>query len=144
MEIFARIAEERIKEALGRGELTDLPGRGKPLVFEDDSLVPEDQRLSMKILRNAGCIPPELELKKEIMALRDLIAVMDEGEGKVAKMRELNYKLMKFNMRMKRPINVEESYSEKVFEKLTSRGNFTPHPRPLPQGERGLSLISPS
>lgn len=121
MGILARIAEERIKEALGRGEFANLPGRGKPIVFEDDSMVPEDQRLAMKILRNAGCIPPELELKKDIMALRDLIAVMDEGEGKVEKIRELNYKLMKFNMRMKRPINVEESYSEKVFEKLTSR-----------------------
>lgn len=121
MEIFARIAEERIKEAIQRGELSNLPGRGKPLVFEDDSMVPEEQRLAVKILKNAGCIPPELELKKDIMALKDLIAAIDERAGKAAKTKELNYKLMKFSVQMKRPFNIDEAYSEKFLEKLTSR-----------------------
>lgn len=46
---------------------------------------------------------------------------MKKARGRAARIRELNYKLMKFNMHMKRPVNIEESYSEKVFEKPTSR-----------------------
>ncbi|MBI5453760.1 MAG: hypothetical protein HY956_03940 [Deltaproteobacteria bacterium] len=45
----------------------------------------------------------------------------EKGEERAARIRELDYKLMKFNMHMKRPVNIEESYSEKVFERPASR-----------------------
>ena len=55
---FSRIVEERIRRAQKRGDFKNLSGSGKPLVFEDDSLVPEELRLAYKILRNANCLPP--------------------------------------------------------------------------------------
>ena len=42
---FEAIAEQRIRDALARGEFDHLPGAGKPLQLDDDSLIPEDQRL---------------------------------------------------------------------------------------------------
>ena len=61
-----RVAEKRINEAIQRGEFDNLPGSGEPLNLEDDRQIPDDLRLAYKVLRNADCLPPELELKKEI------------------------------------------------------------------------------
>jgi len=55
------IAERKLAEAAARGELDDLPGAGQPLNLDEDPFVPEDQRMANRILRNAGCKPPELE-----------------------------------------------------------------------------------
>jgi len=55
------IAERKIAEAAARGEFDGLPGAGKPLDLEEDPLVPEDQRMANRILRNAGYVPREVE-----------------------------------------------------------------------------------
>ncbi|EXX85075.1 molecular chaperone DnaJ [Paenibacillus darwinianus] len=80
MVFFARIAEERIKEALARGELSHLPGKGKPLELEDLSHVPEDLRNGYRMLKNAGLVPEEVHLAKETVALEDLIR-MSRNDG---------------------------------------------------------------
>jgi hypothetical protein len=67
------LAERKIAEAVSRGELDDLPGRGRPLDLEDDALVPEDLRLAYRILKNAGYVPPEVQELKEIAALENLL-----------------------------------------------------------------------
>ena len=61
--MFDLIAERKIEEALARGELANLPGEGRPLELDDDSLVPEDLRLAYRILKNAGFVPSEIEGK---------------------------------------------------------------------------------
>ena len=50
MNIFAKIAEQRIREAIEQGEFDNLEGRGKPLDLRDESWVPEDLRMAYKIL----------------------------------------------------------------------------------------------
>jgi len=55
------IAERKIAEAAAKGEFDGLPGAGKPLDLEEDLLVPEDQRMANRILRNAGFVPREVE-----------------------------------------------------------------------------------
>jgi hypothetical protein len=47
------IAERRIDEAAGRGELQGLPGEGAPLDLYEDPLVPEEVRMAKRILKNA-------------------------------------------------------------------------------------------
>ena len=66
MDILASIAERKIREAMARGEFDNLPGKGKPIVQEDLSGVPEELRMAYKILKNAGFVPPEVELSNEI------------------------------------------------------------------------------
>ena len=61
---YLKIVEQRIREAQEKGEFDDLAGHGKPLALEDDRHIPEDLRLAYKILKNAGCLPPEVEEKK--------------------------------------------------------------------------------
>lgn len=123
MEIFTLIAEQRIREAMERGEFNNLTGKGRPLKLEDDSSVPDELRLSYKVLKNAGCVPPELELRKEIINLRDLLSSTGDDFERQARLRELNFKLLKLNMMRKVPLNIEDfpEYEERIIEKLTGR-----------------------
>ena len=75
--MFDLLAERKISEALARGELDDLPGAGRPLELDDDALVPEDLRAAYRILRNAGFVPPEVEVLRSIAQLEDLINSQD-------------------------------------------------------------------
>ena len=114
------IAERRIQEAMARGEFDNLPGKGKPLVQEDLSGVPEELRMAYKILKNAGCVPPEVELTNDVASLRRLILDMEESEARKSKVRELNFKLMKLEMTRKRPLSLDllPEYQEKLLDRL--------------------------
>jgi len=117
---FRKIIEERIKEAQKRGEFNNLPGQGEPLRFEDDSHVPEDLRLAYKILKNADCLPPELELKKEIRQMEDMLANIPDEKEKYRHIKKINYKIMKLNMMGKKSPLLEEKqiYFNKMVDKL--------------------------
>jgi len=124
MDPLTAIAERRIQEAIERGEFDDLPGKGKPLdLGEDDRTVPAELRMAYRILKNAGLLPPEVELHKEILRLTDLLDAIHDEEDRRERRRELDYNLMKFNMMRRRPVNLEISpeYRDRVEEKL-SRG----------------------
>jgi len=58
------LAEKAIQDAIARGELDALPGAGRPLNLDDDALIPEELRLAYRILKNAGCVPAEVEKLK--------------------------------------------------------------------------------
>ena len=120
MDIFAKIAEQRIREAIERGEFDNLEGRGKPLDLRDESGVPEDLRMAYKILKNAGCLPAELELRKEVMNLRDLLHTIDDNQLRIRKIRELNFKLLKLNEMRKKPFHLDNfpEYEEKIYKNL--------------------------
>lgn len=60
------LAEERLAEAVSRGELDDLPGAGRPLELDDDPLVPDDLKLAYRILKNAGYVPAEVKAAKKL------------------------------------------------------------------------------
>jgi hypothetical protein len=66
-------AERHIQEAQRKGELDSLPGSGEPLELDDDSHVPSELRAGYRLLKNAGCLPPELEMRKEAIELADLL-----------------------------------------------------------------------
>lgn len=116
---FQKIIEERIKSAQKKGAFDNLPGAGKPLVFKGDGNVPEDLRLAYKILKNADCIPPEVELKKEIRQTEDLLARMAETAEKYRILKKLNLLIMKLNTL--RNTSAEFDVPQHYSEKLTAR-----------------------
>jgi len=93
-----RIAEERIRAAQDEGLFDNLPGSGKPLNLEDDSFVPEELRLTFKILRNAGYLPIEMEIRKEIYSLQQLLNATIDEETRRELRRELSFLLLKENL----------------------------------------------
>lgn len=72
------VAEERIARAVAAGELSGLPGEGRPLQLDDDRLVPLEQRAAMRVLKNSGHVPDEIRLLKE---LRDAQCEWAQSEG---------------------------------------------------------------
>jgi len=121
--VFDKIAEERIREAAKNGEFDNLPGKGQPLNLEDDSHLPQDIRLAYKILKNADCLPPELELRKEIRTTEALLAGMEDTREKYRQMKKLNYLIMKLNMTRRSSFALEENqvYYEKVVDKMEAK-----------------------
>jgi len=96
--IFAVIAERRILEAMQQGAFDDLPGRGRPLVPEALGGVPEELRMAYKVLKNAGYLPPELQLQQEIVSLRELFANCTDADERVALRRRLSEKQLRYRI----------------------------------------------
>ena len=94
---YEKIVEDRIKKAQRRGEFDDLPGAGKPLELTDDRHIPEDLRLAYKILKNADFLPPEIELKKEILRTEDLLVNLHDEAERYRTLKKLNFLIMKLN-----------------------------------------------
>ena len=65
--------ERHISDAQRKGEFDNLPGSGEPLVLEDDSHIAPQLRAGYRLLKNAGCLPPELEQRREAVELVDLL-----------------------------------------------------------------------
>ncbi len=120
---FSRIIEERIRRAQKKGEFDNLEGSGKPLNLKDDSHIAEDLRLAHKILKNANCLPPEIELKKEIQRTEDLLSGMKDTAQKHRTLKKLNYLIMKLNAARDTSIELEmpQQYSHRLVERLESK-----------------------
>ena len=121
---FDRIIEERIRRAQQKGQFENLEGAGKPLIFENDSHVAGELRLAYKILKNADCLPPEVELKKEIERTEDLLSGMEDTAEKYRILKKLNFLIMKINAMGNMPIDLEmpQKYSSKLVERLEASG----------------------
>ena len=117
---FEKIVEERIRRAFEAGEFDDLEGRGEPLALADDSTVPEELRLAFKILKNADCLPPEVELRKDIERTEDLIAAMPDTVEKYRALKRLNFLIMKLNAMRRTSIGNEipQRYALRAVERL--------------------------
>jgi DnaJ homolog subfamily C member 28 len=67
---ISRIAESQILEAIEEGKFDNLPGMGKPIVFDDDLSVPMHIRLANKVLKNAGVVPDWVQFRRDILEER--------------------------------------------------------------------------
>ena len=119
---FNKIVEERIRKAQKKGEFDNLEGTGEPLNLSEDQAVAEELRLAYKILKNADCLPPEIEIKKEIQQTEELLADMTDTSEKYRTIKKLNFLIMKLNTLRSTSINFEEpqKYSDKLIKKLES------------------------
>jgi hypothetical protein len=117
---FQKIAERRILEAIREGAFDNLPGAGQPLKLEDDSNVPEDLRVAYKILKNAGYVPKEVALRKEIGQTEDLLANMEDTKAKYRQLKKLNFLITRLNILRKTSVSLEmdERYEKKLVERF--------------------------
>ena len=120
MYAFEIIAERRIQEAIKKGELDNLPLSGKPLPDDGLENIPTELRMAYKILKNAGLIPEELELKKTISSLNDLIKNCIDETEKTGLQKKLNEKQLRFNLLMEKRLNrtIDPLYYPRIMEKL--------------------------
>ena len=82
---FDKIVEEKIREAMERGEFDNLEGSGKPLRgLNAYFATPEDVRLGYSVLKNSGFVPEEVSLLKEIHLLKEEAAACSDPDKKSA------------------------------------------------------------
>jgi hypothetical protein len=76
---------EQLRESEASGELQRAPSWGKPLDFGDGyDQTPVELRMAMKVLRDAGVVPAEVEALHRLAALRrDAAAATDEATRRV-------------------------------------------------------------
>ena len=119
-EALQTIAERRIAQAIKDGTLKTDGWKNKPLPLDDDSFVPDDLKMAYKILKNSGYVPPEVETRKEIQRLEDLIAKTEDCHQRVKQMKKLNVLMMKLDAQRNRPSSIEhdDEYYRKIVEKI--------------------------
>ncbi|NIF61038.1 DUF1992 domain-containing protein [Enterobacter sp. Ap-916] len=66
-------AERHILDAQRNGEFEGLVGSGEPILLDDDSHVPPELRAGYRLLKNAGCLPAEMQQRKDVIELVDLL-----------------------------------------------------------------------
>ena len=115
-----KLVEARIGEAIERGELDDLPGAGKPLELDDDRHIPEELRVGYRILKNAGCVPPELELRKELHSVEQLLVNVEGASEKNRLIKKINFLMTRLSVTRGTELNfnLEAAHYEKLRKKL--------------------------
>ena len=96
MLLFEIIAEQKIREAIANGDFADLPGAGRPLVFDEEPFVSPEQRMVNGILKRAGLVPSDVSMRKAVSQLRKEIKRLPQEDTQTeSKRRKLTYLLLK-------------------------------------------------
>jgi len=119
MNFVDEIAEKQILEAIERGELADLPGAGKPLDLTDDAAVPEELRMAYRVLKNAGYVPPEVTLRKEINELQAAIYSTEDSVIARRAARRLSLLMTELGRNGSTHLSVEDAYYRKIVARFS-------------------------
>ena len=113
-------AERHILDAQRNGEFDNLSGSGKPLILDDDSHVPQDLRSVFRLLKNAGCLPLELQQRKDAIKLADLLKNVQRDS---AEYREINRHLLLLELKLRQAgINTDflhGEYADRLLHKVS-------------------------
>jgi hypothetical protein len=99
-ESFEDLVETKIKKAMDNGAFQNLKGKGKPIDLSKYYGIPEHLRLGYQILRNAGYLPEEVRLKKEMEVIKEKIRKTKSEKKKQKLMRELSEISQQYNFCM--------------------------------------------
>lgn len=119
------LIDEIIQDAMRKGQFDNLPGAGERLKLDDDLLVPSEQRLAYKLLRDNGYAPDWMAEGQSLDATRDqLIRDLRRANGsqQIAALREqaakYNRQVLNYNLKVpsgvahKRHFNFEAELSK--------------------------------
>jgi hypothetical protein len=82
--------EQRIREAMARGEFDDLKGKGKPLDLNAYFATPEELRMAYSILKSNDFVPEEVEMLREIADLKEALKAATDPDEQTRLTRKLN------------------------------------------------------
>lgn len=87
--------------------------------------VPEELRLGFKLLKNAGMIPEEMQLRKDMVTLEDLLKICRDENERARLRSELSVKKLRYQSLMQdrgwHVSNAFSEYEQKIQQKLTGR-----------------------
>lgn len=126
---FDARVEDEVARAQARGDFDDLPGTGRPLTLDDDALVPEELRAALRILRNAGIVPPEVQDLRDIGELERLVLASTEEAARGRALARLNLLLARVSQ-ARGGLAVDEACYRQLVGRLAAA-------RPAPAGSPG-------
>ena len=94
--------DERIRQAIERGEFDNLPGHGKPLDLDAYFNTPEDLRMAFSLLKSNQFVPEEVEMMKEIDELRSRIRVSTGDVERETLNKRLNERVLALSLLLDR------------------------------------------
>ncbi|MCA1630245.1 MAG: DUF1992 domain-containing protein, partial [Acidobacteria bacterium] len=65
-QVFDKLVEQKIREAQAAGEFDSLEGEGRPIDLDAYFNTPEELRAGYAVLKNAGVLPVEAAVLKEL------------------------------------------------------------------------------
>lgn len=96
MSWLGRLVERQIQKAQLKGQLQGLKGEGAPLSDRPgDALISAADAAAFRIMAEAGVLPQEIRLKKEVAAQRAALAMITDPAGRKAAMAKLSDLLMR-------------------------------------------------
>ena len=119
MILIDQLAEAAILQAIEQRQLDDLPGSGRPLRLDDDSLIREELRAAYRLMKNAGFVPPEVGLRREIHQVEQLLAGVEAGAKRTAAARRLNVLLARLGAA--RGDRVDLRLADDYYERVQAR-----------------------
>jgi hypothetical protein len=123
LSIIQTIAERKIQQAIAEGSLPDLSHwKNKPLPPDDMANVPEDLRMAYRLLKNAGYVPEEVAMQKEITRLEQVLAGCADEKEKIRQLKRIGFLKTKLECRMGRTMELGEDgpYFNRVVDRLSS------------------------
>jgi hypothetical protein len=92
---------EHLRDSQTQGELQSAPSYGKPLDFGDGyDETPDELRMGMKVLKDAGVVPPEVEMMNAAAALEARIAQCSDDTERRALQQQLSEKRQAIALRL--------------------------------------------
>jgi hypothetical protein len=95
------VIAKHLQDSLANGELQAAAGFGKPMPEDKGwEATPDALRMPFKILKNAGFVPPEVEMFKRRAALNAQVAASSSAEERDSLMRELSLLEQSISLRL--------------------------------------------
>lgn len=94
---------QHLRDSEATGELRAAPSYGKPLSFGDGyDETPAELRMGMKILKDAGVVPPEVEAMQEAAELEARLAASSDETERRALQQQLAEKRQAIALRLEK------------------------------------------
>jgi len=93
-----KFVEEQVRKAIEAGEFDNLPGAGKPIDLRAYFETPEDLRMAYSILKSNNFVPEEVELLREIDALKKRLESSSDEQRNSRLKKEITEKTLTFRM----------------------------------------------
>ncbi len=100
---FHKIVEEKIQEAINKGEFDNLEGAGKPIDLTVYFNTPSEFRAGYSLLKSNKFVPEEVEIMRDIGELKEKIKICAKAEEELDKLKKtLNEKQLNLSILIER------------------------------------------
>jgi hypothetical protein len=120
MWLLDKLAEQHIQEAAKRGEFEDLEGAGERLQIEEPNpYIPVELRSAYRLLSNAGYLPDEVRLRKEISEAEQLLLTLEDDALRQEASARLRLLLSRLGTTRSTSLATEQAYYQRLSRRLS-------------------------